>query len=51
MKKYGKHTNWCLDQFWKRLMPIGNWYTLKDRIAYQYGNYSDIENAYNDYKC
>jgi len=51
MKKNGKHHDWCLDQFWKRLMPIGNWYTLKDRIAYQYSNYSDIENAYNDYKC
>ena len=51
MKKYGKHSDWCLDQFWKRLMPISNWYTLKDRIAYQYANYSDIENAYHNYKC
>ena len=51
LKTYGLKTEWCLDQFWKRIMPFGNWYTLKNRIGYQYGNVSDIENGHREYRC
>jgi glycosyl transferase family 25 len=45
-----KHEYW-LDQYWKRLMPNGNWYTYKERIGYQYNNYSDIEKKICNYGC
>ena len=32
-------------------MPVAKWYALKNRIGYQYGNYSDIEKTFADYKC
>ena len=51
MIKLGWDSKWCHDQYWKHLMPSANWYTLKDRIGYQYSNYSDIENVNTDYKC
>jgi hypothetical protein len=51
MKEFGWKSEWCADQYWKQLMPSANWYTLKNRIGYQYGNYSDIENVVTDYKC
>lgn len=47
----GWKPEWCLDMFWKQLMPIGNWYGHKYRIGYQYGNYSDIEKGYRDFGC
>ena len=28
-----------------------NFYTLKNRIGYQYGNVSDIENGHREYRC
>jgi len=51
MIELGWNSKWCHDQYWKQLMPVANWYTLKNRIGYQYGNYSDIENTFTDYKC
>jgi GR25 family glycosyltransferase involved in LPS biosynthesis len=51
MIKLGWDSKWCHDQYWKHLMPSGKWYTLKDRIGYQYSNYSDIEHMVTDYKC
>jgi hypothetical protein len=39
----GKFDRMCLDQYWKRLMPTGRWYTSSIPIGYQYMNYSDIE--------
>ena len=51
MIELGWDSKWCHDQYWKQLMPVANWYTLKNRIGYQYGNYSDIENTFTDYKC
>jgi len=51
MIELGWDSKWCADQYWKYLMPVANWYTLKNRIGYQYGNYSDIENTFTDYKC
>ena len=35
--------DYCLDQYWKRLQPITEWYTLSPRIGKQIDNYSDIE--------
>lgn len=51
MIEHGKKEEWCLDQYWKRLMSDGNWYTYKDRIGYQYENYSDIEKKSVNYNC
>lgn len=51
MKQFGWKSEWCLDQYWKKIMPISNWYTYKNRIAYQYENYSDIEGKVISYKC
>ena len=51
MKEFGWKSELCADQYWKQLMPVANWYVLKNRIGYQYGNYSDIENTFTDYKC
>ena len=51
MINLGWDSKWCHDQYWKHLMPSGKWYTLNDRIGYQYSNYSDIENMVTDYKC
>ena len=51
MIKFGKVPQWCLDMFWKRLMPFSNWYTLKNRLGYQYVNYSDIEQGTKNYGC
>jgi GR25 family glycosyltransferase involved in LPS biosynthesis len=42
---------WCIDQHWKKIMPNANWYTYKDRIGYQYDNYSDIEMKNVKYNC
>jgi hypothetical protein len=51
LKLFGKKHEYCLDQYWKRLMPSGKWYTTRERLGYQYANWSDIENQFNDYKC
>lgn len=47
----GYKSEWCHDQSWKKLMPDGNWYTLKNRIGVQYDNYSDIEKKIVSYNC
>jgi hypothetical protein len=41
----------CIDMYWKRLMPEGKWYTTRDRVGYQYGNFSDIEKGFRYYGC
>jgi len=51
MIQFGWKSEWCLDQHWKQIMPISNWYTLHKKIAYQYGNYSDIEGKFTSYNC
>uniref|UniRef100_A0A6C0KQC1 Glycosyltransferase n=1 Tax=viral metagenome TaxID=1070528 RepID=A0A6C0KQC1_9ZZZZ len=51
MKQNGRMHSNCLDQYWKCLMPLANWYTIYPRIAYQYGNYSDIERRHVSYEC
>jgi len=51
LRNQGKCHDGCLDQYWKRLMPQGNWYTYHTRIGYQYANYSDIECMFHNYEC
>ena len=41
----------CIDMYWKRLMPGSRWYTARDRVGFQYGNFSDIEKGFRDYGC
>lgn len=51
LKQCGPSHSMCLDQYWKQLMPVGRWYTLSNKIGYQYMNYSDIEKKVVNYKC
>ena len=51
LRNRGRCHEGCLDQYWKRLMPQGNWYAYHKRIGYQYANHSDIENRYHNYEC
>lgn len=39
----------CIDMYWKRLMPDSRWYTARDRVGFQYPNFSDIEKVFVDY--
>ena len=45
-----RHEN-CIDIYWTRLQPSGNWYALYPAIGYQYENYSDIERKVTNYHC
>jgi hypothetical protein len=51
LRNRGRCHEGCLDQYWKRLMPYGNWYAYHKRIGYQYANHSDIENRHHNYEC
>jgi glycosyl transferase family 25 len=51
IKKEGLKEEYCLDQYWKQLMPIGKWYALEKRVGFQYSNYSDIEKKVVEYNC
>ena len=49
--EHGKIHEYCLDIYWKRLMPLGKWYTFSSRIGYQYESFSDINNCVENYGC
>ena len=51
MERYGKKHENCLDIYWTRLQPQGQWYTVTPAIGYQYDNYSDIEKRITSYGC
>lgn len=51
MQLYGKQHKNCVDIYWTKLQPIGNWYALFPAIGYQYDNYSDIEKRITKYGC
>jgi hypothetical protein len=51
MKIHGRRHENCLDIYWARLQPKGNWYALFPAIGYQYDNYSDIEKQFTSYGC
>lgn len=38
-----QYETYALDQYWKQLHPLGNWYIVRPSIAAQKGGYSDIE--------
>lgn len=37
-----QHWNYILDQYWKPLQPVGNWYYTSPRIGRQRAGYSDL---------
>jgi glycosyl transferase family 25 len=39
----------CLDQYWKSLQPIDNWFALYPLLGQQMASYSDIEKKVVDY--
>jgi len=51
MERYGKTHENCIDIYWTRLQPCGNWLALVPAIGYQYDNYSDIEHRVTFYGC
>ena len=51
MERNGKTEKNCIDIYWTKLQPLGNWYALFPAIGYQYDNYSDIEGCTVSYGC
>lgn len=45
------HQTHSIDQFWKPLQPVGNWYYFKTRIGKQRASYSDISEVFIDVGC
>jgi glycosyl transferase family 25 len=51
IQAHGRHHNNCYDVYWSSLQSRDNWACIFPAIGYQYGNYSDIEKGYREYKC
>lgn len=51
MERFGKRHENCIDIYWTKLQPHGQWYAIFPAIGYQYDNYSDIENRITSYGC
>ena len=45
------HHSYILDQYWKTLQPISNWYYSLKRVGKQRPGFSNIMKAYIDYDC
>jgi len=45
------HHSYILDQYWKPLQPISNWYYSLKRVGKQRPGFSNIMKAYIDYDC
>jgi len=45
----GPCAKFALDQYWKRLQPVGNWYVVQPLFCMQRPGYSDIEQRTVDY--
>jgi GR25 family glycosyltransferase involved in LPS biosynthesis len=41
----------CLDEYWKKLQPISNWYAMKPAMGYQYSSFSDVSQVMTEYNC
>ena len=41
----GQYHNYALDQYWKRIQPLHNWYAVLPSLLIQRPGYSDIEKA------
>jgi len=44
-------SKYAIDQTWKFLQKMDNWYCFKDRIGIQRSSYSNVEKRYVDYNC
>ena len=51
LRIHGNVHHYNLDQYWKRLMPLGKWYTSSERIGYQCESFSDITMRVENYGC
>jgi len=47
----GKHWIYAIDQYWKRLQPISEWFCMNVRIGKQRPSYSDLAERFTDYNC
>jgi GR25 family glycosyltransferase involved in LPS biosynthesis len=45
------HHSYILDQYWKPLQPISNWYYSLKRVGLQRPSFSNLTNDYVDYGC
>ena len=45
------HHSYILDQYWKPLQPISNWYYSLKRVGKQRSGFSNIMKAYIEYDC
>jgi glycosyl transferase family 25 len=45
------HAHWLyiLDQYWKALQPVSEWYQFKKRLGRQRAGFSDLSNSFSDY--
>ena len=48
-KKDPDRANYCVDQYWKKLMPESEWYEFSPRLGKQRKSHSDIEGRVVDY--
>jgi GR25 family glycosyltransferase involved in LPS biosynthesis len=46
-----RHHEYCLDQYFKKLQPISNWYVCNPKLGKQKESYSDNEYRIVDYNC
>jgi len=45
------HVHWLyiLDQYWKALQPVSEWYQFKNRLGRQRAGFNDLSNSFSDY--
>lgn len=48
-KRYNYESKYCIDQYWKILMKIHNWYIVNPALMIQRPSESDIEDVFKDY--
>jgi len=48
-QNYDKHNSYAIDQYWKLLQPISQWYMFEPKLGKQRASYSDIQNGIVDY--
>lgn len=51
MRQNGSRHENCIDIYWNKLQPLGNWYAVYPAIGHQYDNFSDIEHCHKSYDC
>lgn len=48
--KTGRHWDYMLDQYWKKLQEKDNWFIIHPNLVYQTPSYSDLSMKYVDYR-